>query len=596
MKIKYIILLLLTVGFFGSCELDVNPKNIVQDELVFSSESGIRAYFVTLYSDLPVEDFKFGKNGFNASGNQTYLAFVSGEAIAKDDISNIGDGTWWGAWDYGRIRRVNYFIQTLPKYKDKYSEDKYNAWMGEAYFIRAYCYFSMVKRYGGVPILKEPQVWTGDVNALKVPRNTEKDCYDFIAEDLDLAADLMEKGKTILSDASYSGRANEYIAYALKSRAMLYAGSIARYGSVNLNGLVGIESQYADHYFTLAFEAAEKVVSSGKYSLYRGNTNKEKNFAELFLADNSSENIFVKSYKLNVNAHSWDIYCVPYQYRGTGYSSSINPTLDLAELFEYQDGSGVNITQKAQTMRFDKPTDIFSGLDARFGGSIIYPNSTFKGTTCTLQKGLIVEDGSKKESANSDTVTYRAQNGKTYRVVGESGVGKYSGNMTGFVIRKYLNESQTEMRENYSTQHWIDFRLAEIYLNGAEAAAELNNATDQSEALVWMNDLRDRAGLKNWSSSELTIDNVRKERRVELAFENHAYWDLRRWHLADKIFETTRLRSLFLYQDVRDDKYVFEVGYPNSYYYTFDVKMYYEKIPDSEISKNGLLVQNPYYN
>lgn len=587
---------------FSACDdmLDVTPKNVINDEQIFGSESGIRAYFATLYSNLPMEDFRFGKNGFDKDGNQTYLANVSGEAMANatNDVSSFGDGTWWGAWDYGRVRRVNYFLQTLPKYQSKYSEDQINAWLGEAYFIRAYYYFGMVKRYGGVPIIKEPQEWTGDVEILKVPRDTEKACYDFIAGDLDLAVEYMHKGATILQDSKYSGRANEYVANSLKSRAMLYAGSIARYGKVNLDGVVGIEANLADHYFELAYTAAKDVIDSQKYSLYRKNTNKEKNFAELFLAEDSPENILVRSYQLKVNAHSWDIYCVPYQYRGAGYASSLNPPLEFVELFERKDGTSANFEQLASGARFNSPAELFADMDARFAGSIVYPNATFKNETVSIQKGLIKENGSKLEGAVSDTVKYISQSGKTYYVVGKSGVAKFSGNMTGFVAKKYLNESmsQSEVKENYSTQHWIEFRLAEMYLNAAEAAAELSNAEYKSKALVWMNDLRGRADLKDWGIADLTIDKVRHERRIELAFESHAYWDLRRWRQSDKMFESKRFYGFYPYLDVRDDKYVFEKGFVNSYYYTFDTKMYYERIPETERAKNGKLVQNPYYN
>ncbi len=137
----------------------------------------LKAYMTTLYADLPIEDFRFSQYGFNVNNaGKAHLAHVSGEAMITlgDELFSIGDGTWWGAWDYGRIRRVNYFIKTLPEYQGNFSKALVDAWLGEAYFIRAYCYFSMVKRYGGVPVLEEPQEYTEDIESLKVPRNTEK--------------------------------------------------------------------------------------------------------------------------------------------------------------------------------------------------------------------------------------------------------------------------------------------------------------------------------------------------------------------------------------------------------------------------------------
>ena len=589
--------LVMALSFYSCDYLDVPPINIIQDDAIFNSESGITSYMTTLYYDLPIEDFRYTQQGFNVSGKgQGRLPNVSGEAMCSYsvDISTIGDGTWWGCWDYGKIRRVNYFLKNFPAYKSNFQNTVLaDAWMGEAHFIRAYCYFAMVKRYGGVPILREPQEYVGDIESLKVPRDTEKACYDFIAEDLDEAFRLLPDNEEILG----KGRATKYAALALKSRAMLYAGSIARYGTVDLNGLVGIDKALANDYFELAYKAVKELEKSKRFSLYRKNSDKEKNFAELFLAEDSPENIFCKYFQRNVNAHGWDVYFVPYQYRGNGFSSNMNPTLEFVEMFEHKDGTPANFAERAKNTYFDDPSELFQNMDARFGGSIIYPNAIFKGEPCSIQKGLIIEDGSKKENAtNYEEAVYTANDGQVYHIVGKSGSGNYSGNMTGFFMRKYLNENmpQSEVIENYSEQHWIEFRYAEALLNGAEAAVEMGQHLD--DALLWINDIRSRADIKQLSLSDLTVDKVRHERRIELAFENHTYWDLRRWRIADKEIETKQYTGLCPYFDINKQKYIFEEVAANKYYYTFDVKMYYERIPDGEIAKNEKLKQNPYYN
>ena len=589
--------LVMALSFYSCDYLDVPPINIIQDDAIFNSESGITSYMTTLYYDLPIEDFRYTQQGFNVSGKgQGRLPNVSGEAMcsSSDDISTIGDGTWWGCWDYGKIRRVNYFLKNFPAYKSNFQNTVLaDAWMGDAHFIRAYCYFAMVKRYGGVPILREPQEYVGDIESLKVPRDTEKACYDFIAQDLDEAFRLLPDNEEILG----KGRATKYAALALKSRAMLYAGSIARYGTVDLNGLVGIDKALANDYFELAYKAVKELEKSKKFSLYRKNSDKEKNFAELFLAEDSPENIFCKYFQRNVNAHGWDVYFVPYQYRGNGFSSNMNPTLEFVEMFEHKDGTPANFAERAKDTYFDDPSELFQNMDARFGGSIIYPNAIFKGEPCSIQKGLIIEDGSKKENAtNYEEAVYTANDGQVYHIVGKSGSGNYSGNMTGFFMRKYLNENmpQSEVIENYSEQHWIEFRYAEALLNGAEAAVEMGQHLD--DALLWINDIRSRADIKQLSLSDLTVDKVRHERRIELAFENHTYWDLRRWRIADKEIETKQYTGLCPYFDINKQKYIFEEVAANKYYYTFDVKMYYERIPDGEIAKNEKLKQNPYYN
>ena len=111
MKInKILVSVLVMATSFCSCDyLDVPPINIIQDDAIFNSESGITSYMTTLYYDLPIEDFRYTQQGFNVSGKgQGRLPNVSGEAMcsSSDDISTIGDGTWWGCWDYGKIRKI----------------------------------------------------------------------------------------------------------------------------------------------------------------------------------------------------------------------------------------------------------------------------------------------------------------------------------------------------------------------------------------------------------------------------------------------------------------------------------------------------------
>ena len=598
MKIRKILMPLITFATICSCDyLDVPPINIIQDDAIFKSESGVKSYMTTLYYDLPIEDFRFSQYGFNVeSAGKARLAHVAGEAMITlgDELISIGDGTWWGCWDYGRIRRVNYFIKTLPSYKSNFSGALADAWLGEAYFIRAYCYFAMTKRYGGVPILKEPQEYTEDIESLRVPRNTEKDCYDFIAEDLDRAVELLPDNEVLLG----RGRATKYAALALKSRAMLYAGSIARYGNLDLGGIVGIDAALADGYFEKAYQATKDLEKTRKFSLYRVNSNKEQNYADLFMAESSTENIFIKYFQRNVNAHGYDTYSIPYQYQNGGYSSYFNPPLEFVERFEHKDGTPANFTERGTTQHFADPSDLFKDMDARFWGSIIYPNAMFKNEKCDIQGGLITKDGTEISTAGQDwgSSVYKDGEGNTYHIKGKSGIARFSGNGTGFYVRKYLNENlpKAELKESYSEQHWIDMRYAEVLLNGIEAAIESGKHLD--DALIWINDIRDRAGVKALTSSDLTIERVRNERRIELAFENHTYWDLRRWRIADEELESKQYTGLAPYLDLRDNTYTFKVVNANDQKYTFNVNMYYERIPDGEIAKNGKLVQNPYYN
>ncbi|MEX6686455.1 RagB/SusD family nutrient uptake outer membrane protein [Danxiaibacter flavus] len=591
---SYIMFLVLSLVIFNSCDKDLNvpPQNILQDDDLYSNESAVTAYFATLYNDLPVEDFNFSKNGFNTwADGGGFLHDLSDESITNqtDNKSSIGDGTWLQYWAYGSVRNVNDFIAKLPT--SSFTDDKKKQWMGEARFIRAYYYFGMVKRYGGVPLITVVQNYTGNnLQELQVPRNTEKELYDFVAAELDSAANLLPDAGG--QGADQLGKVNKYTALALKSRAMLYAASIAQYGTVQLNGLVGIPSAEAPKYWQAAYDAAKKVIDAGHYSLYNKNPDKTQNFTALFLDASSSENIFIKQFSYPKKTHSYDNWNLPYSVRGTaGYGSRTNPTLELAEQYEYIDGSDGKLQlndASGNPKQYASPTDLFRNKDPRFGATYIYPFADWKGTTIDIQAGII-DNGQVITSGRFDDL----YNGK--HIIGANGIGGGGGEVsqTGFYIRKYLNSAydRSKVAPWTSAQAFIDMRYAEVLLNFAEAAIELHNVTDAKWAL---NQLRDRAGIALLADNQVTREKVRHERQVELAFESHRYWDIRRWRIADKILNNSKTSALLPYLVLSNNSYIFKtspVGFPK----TFTTNLYYERVDPNEISKNPKLVQNPGY-
>src|SRR5690606_31071075 len=162
----------------------------------------------------------------------------------------------------------------------------------------AYLYFGLAKRYGGVPIVTEVQNPLAGPEILNVSRNTEYDTWKFIHDDLQFAIDNMS------DDNKETGRANKYVAAALMSRAMLYAGSVAKYTEslgfkatelATQQGLAGMEPSQANEFFEYAV-AAGKLIETGPFSLYNKHADKATNFASLFLDASSPETIFVKEY------------------------------------------------------------------------------------------------------------------------------------------------------------------------------------------------------------------------------------------------------------------------------------------------------------
>lgn len=589
-NIRQLIILLSVCFTIVSCnDLNQPPINIIQDKDVFNTESGVNAFIVRLYEELPIEDFQFNKDGFRQFANYPTLGNCTGEYLLcmTDMLWDSPQGDWWQAWRYSSVRNVNYFLSTFPEYGDNYIESQQNSWIGEAHFIRAYYYFSLVKRYGGVPIITEVQNFPEQsIEELRVPRNTEKEVYDFIAKELDEAIKLLP------AESPQKGRVNKYVAYALKSRVMLYAGSIAQYGNMQLNGLLGIPSEDTKSYYQSSYDAAAAL--EGHYSLYRKYNDKAENYWRLFLDDESPENIFCEYFIYPEKNHSYDALHIPYQQRGSqGYSSRFCPTLELVEMYDDVNGNSGRLAvndASGKPIRFDNTMDIFKDVEPRLRGTVILPGDEFKGEAIEIQKGLYP---TYSETVDPLISTNANDLYEGHRIIGRSGMGHQEMTSTGFNVRKYQNPGITaaDVLLWRSAQFWIDMRYAEILLNKAEAAFQLGK-TD--EALAAINDIRDRAGAKAYTKEQLTIKAIQKERRMELAFENHTYWDLRRWRIADSEINNIEYTALCPYYIFDEGKFIFKKEKVGGRY-TFDVKVNYVMIPTDEISKNEKLVQNPGY-
>ena len=576
--------------------MDVDPFTIVKESDIETNESGMTAYLVTLYNGLPIEDINYSRHGFNQFGAIPYLMHLTGEAIPHnwDYGAAYYSGDDFGFWGYPQVRDVNKFMGLLEKNKNAFKADQVDIWMGEAYMIRAYLYFGLVKRYGGIPLITQVQNFTGNnLEELQVPRNTEKEVYDFIATQLDSAA-------MFLPATNDKGRFTKWAAYALKSRAMLYAASIAKYGSIDASyPYVGIPSSESNKYFTAAKAAAGEVIEKGNFSLYNANPNKADNYTELFLNESNSnaEAILVKVYKYPDKTHNFDVYGLPYAYRSSGgYGSNFCPTLDFVEYYETIDGETkpLPITgSDGKPVEYENPLKVFEGRDPRLAGTVIFPNGLWKGEVVEVRKGA-VEGGIVYPATKFGDMTP-----KGFSIPGNCGftdAGETT--TTGFHLRKYLdsNRSKDNVYADKCDQDWIEMRLAEVYLNFAEAAVEIG--TDLDKALVYINKIRERAGIRSIGNNELTLAKVRHERRIELAFENHTFWDMKRWRIAVDEFNNRTYWALHPYYDVDKGIYYFErkkyepAGQAGK---TFQSRFYYLRIPGDEITKNPKLTQNPGY-
>lgn len=586
---KYIILLFIS-GLYACNDslLDKRPVDLLTPEQVYNSPEAVEAYFATLYKDLPIEDFSFcnGRFGEFPGNGDGYTSNWTWETTNSTNASNNDEN--WGKL-YRAIRNVNTFIKEIATVN--VPEATKNAYVAEARFVRAYYYQELVKFWGGVPILLEPQTITnGNTADLNLPRSKEADVWDLVKSDLDVAA-------ANLPPTSVYGRANKYVALALLSRTMLHAGSIAKFGTVQLDGVVGVDPAKATLYFQSAYDAAKKIIDDGKYSLFNKYPNdKAQNFQLLFYElQGNPEAIFCKGwdYESTRRTHSQDLMALPVVIQSPiGYANRMTPTLDMAERFDYVDGSPgtLNIGTPTAYVHYKSPQDVFKNKDPRFFGSIISTGSPFKGVEITGQRGVIYNgvkfngtalnqyfDLDKKQILAAPTAN-------SVRATGNSDNGAIT-----FWQKKFLDPTRpANLSVDWSSEtDWLDMRLGEVLLNYAEAAFELGKPA--SEALTAINQLRTRAGVAPLTT--IDRDKIRKERSVELAFENRTFWDLRRWRTLTTEFSGWIPNGLYIYYDVNAKDYVFEKT-PNGGGKTYQAKDYYFQIPAAERSKAGSKLGN----
>lgn len=638
--------------------LELEPLDKVSPEQLLETEGGVKALLANIYTMIPMEDFNYRPNaGFNQRGydgvnETTNLAFLTDEATRSDGGVGIGyEG--FNYWPYGDIRQVNIFMQNVEKAKEAGTISVADAdrMTGEAHFARAYMYYGLVKRYGGVPLIDKVQdddYANGGPGAVAVPRSTELDTWKFVLNECTLAA-------ATLPDATSGSdlyRVTKWAAYALKSRVALHAASVAKYwnlaplaGEAVTQKLVGgMTSADADAFYKECIEASKFLIENSGKSLYKPApaTVKEaaSNFQALFLNDQNEEVIFSKAYlngTTNTNqGHSYAQFNIlPQVNPGALKYGRFNPMLEIVDLFEdyTDDGTGksakivtrtdgnedayianfhnmnnasvVNTLMSVPFVKYNDLYEPFANKDARLLASVVVPGSSYAGTEIIIQGGFIKDNNSYVAYSNEST----QKNGTTYYALGAEGETMFSGfnnvnsgedanwTATGFGVRKYMPEGESMSPDRLSsTTSYIDMRLAEVYLNYAEAVVENGSGFGDKElAENYLNALRRRAGHTDRIS--LTLENVLKERRVEMAFEGKRFWDMNRRREFHTEFSNNRIRkALVPMLDLRgaEPKYVFArvnyFGDETRGGRTFQNINYYRGIPN--IATNGL-VQNP---
>ncbi|MDR7131237.1 hypothetical protein J2X69_003597 [Algoriphagus sp. 4150] len=602
MKIRIILLLISLMYFSGCTDLDVPPPNVIGDETLMTSESGMDVYVAGMYSKMPFEDFKYmAQWGVEFNSWLGALGIEgTGEALNRDGISSAFTGERTPYWSnaFALLRDANYLLEKLPEFASTYPEVTFNHYLGEAYFVRATVFSAMARRFGGVPLVTGVLRYPAGEETLEIPRSSEEETWDQVLADYDRAIELLQPA------SPKSGYSNKYVALSFKSEAMLYAGSVAKYnetvpGRLSGTGLktgvrvIGFSEETAQaasvRYFKEAYLAANEVISSGQYALYKRRwaandpEAQYQNMVDMFSDPTSPENIYVKQYSFPVATHGYDAYSAPFIFKAP-LAAGTCPTLDFLELFEgfdrYPDGT-IKVTTGATNtegdyLMYDSPMDFFQDAEPRLRAYVIFPGDVFKNTEIEIRAGVYTGSEpirplfndysyataetryqhlpiytqapkrlflSAREGGSQELVPFR---GGQITAAGANGPFFDNGEstLTGMYGRKWLNPDPSfEAGEGRSSQHFILMRYADVLLNAAEAAVELSLVGEASPdgsdmlqiATAAINEIRERAGatlLSGGISPDIDGRNtVRKERRKELALEHKTKWDLRRWRV-----------------------------------------------------------------
>ena len=613
-------------------------------EQAYSSASGITSIAANLYGRLNMpQNFKSDSESYDlcrwdeAVSNSYYWQFST----------NVGT-SYRNYYDYDLIRDINLHIKNLEESAGDIPQAQKDYFIGEARFLRAYTYFQMVKNLGGVPLVTEVYEYTNQPLEYAKPRNTEAEVYDFIIKEMDEVKDVLDvspAGGNLLT------RASKAAALALKSRAALYAGTLAVNSSVSADkglnlasGATGIASSRANDYLEACIDAWKELKATGKYSLLTGTgSSLAENFSKVFITKSGNpELIFIRDYDGSTDfPNNFTMWNIPRSMRsGANFGAHTNPTLNLVESFESVTGgqTALKAYVGAETVEsmgdessaleyvlYDSPDGIFAGRDPRLAGSVILPGESFRGTAINLQAGLAVKTASGYDFKSLDLVDNYGTDKNLYNgeqmtsLDGPYRNSFYTGH-SGFLLRKYMDTASGSESSGKSSVAYIVFRYAELVLNAAEAAFYLDglgvgtyDGTATSEiALSCVNEVRRRAGGEEFCipASRLTLDLIRNEQRVEFAFEDHRVYDLKRWRIADEVWdgqwnsETARLTGLWPYKVYApgtsdDGKWLFrrvyiehrgsdnEKGLPVK----FSQDMYYSQYPTTD--GNPYIEKNP---
>lgn len=539
MKNLKAIFILSLIYSFTSCDvLDKSPLDEIGDDVFWQDPTLVEYYVNDLYYEIPVDESLLAENRSDNSVSAQRDKFRSSNFMFNYNLitsSDPGEDIW--SEYYEKIRKCNRFFEKIGEANvENYIKKELS---GQVHFLRALFYFDLVKTYGGVVLLDKVLTLEDDWN---LPRSTEAECYNFILNDLQQAINLLPPTWS----STDKGRATKGAAFALRSRVNLY----------NKNYKGCIEDCDSIHDLNL-YELVDGTTPE-KYRSIWWTTNKD-NKEIIFDVQYKSPDVYNNMMVVNMVCYLNE----KYSDRGWG---GLGPTQEIVDEFEMADGTpAIQYSDASENEIFDiNECGIYKGREPRFYANIVFHGSEI---FFNADKGPVKVDHYLYDTPD-----------------------KGDASLTGYNIWKWIDYDnynypyEGSSSPDFST-NWIMFRYAEIYLNEAEAKLETG---DIDGALAAIKVIRNRVGLPELTerNPERLRELIRKERRIELAYENQRYYDVRRWKIGDKT-QTTLHGVEFIsptqFKVVVTDRRV------------WNDRLYLTPIPYDEILKQNALVQNPNY-
>ena len=546
----------------ASCKKDfltIDPTDRVSETAVLNDSSLFEDFVVARYIGTKLQDKEGdGTNpGFGRGFEYAMWSSLTDESIYNNDDAtwliqrgllapeNLGNaGVLWGR-SYRGIRECNFALNNIANVP--MSAGHKARLVGELHFIRAFRYQDLIRNYGGVVLMGNKVSSLSDdlQDAALFTRSTIKQSMDYVLADLDTAAAALPLDN---SDTWKVGRATKGAALALKSRLALYAAS----------------PLYNAGTWDDAVKAAQSVIGLNKYSLYQGG------YGNLFLDANNNETIFARYYTKNAGHTHLEIANGPNGYGGWGGNLPLQNLVD-----DYETNDGKVITDPTSVYDAQNP---YVNRDPRFYATILYNGSTYRGSTI-------------------QTYTPGGKDSK-------DGPDNWNTSKTGYYLKKFMNDNYPLQNPwgNAGFQPWYYFRYAEILLNFAEAANEafgpdVTPVGSTMSARTALNLIRSRSSVNmpavpTGLSKTAMQTAIRYERRVELAFEEHRFYDVRRWKIAD-VTENKPAKGIAITKSGSTLLYSPKVALDGR---SFSDKMYWLPIPRAEIqASNNKIPQNTGY-